>query len=161
MVVGKTNAGLEKTMPEMDKFIADSNLYAGVSNIINSGNTGGTIAANKSMTATQAAFEDAQRKLIDSALRADYDKRKSPGKYIPADRMNAMTGEVDGLWLLGARMRWRPGARHPFNHMSLYMENGKAILFVVDKDQKPIVLEDDFNLFPSDTLIGQLQLMIG
>lgn len=160
MATGKPIDDLEKAMREMDKYILDSSMM-GASRIVNSSIPGGAIADNKSMTATQAAFVDAQRKLIYSELRADDDKRKSPGKYVPADRMNAMTGELDGLWLLGARMRWRPGARHPFNHMSLYMENGKAILFVVDKDQKPIVLEDDFNLFPSDTLIGQLQLMIG
>lgn len=36
----------------------------------------------------------------------------------------------------------------------------KAVVFIIDGD-KHLTLEDDWNLFPSDTLITQLRLMMG
>lgn len=63
--------------------------------------------------------------------------------------------------LLTMRLRIGEGERIPFNHLSIYASNNKAIVFVVGKDEKPLTLEDDPDLFPSDVLITQLRLLMG
>lgn len=42
-----------------------------------------------------------------------------------------------------------------------YCEDGKAAIVFIVKDGKPVVIEDDPHLFPSDSLITQLRLLIG
>lgn len=46
----------------------------------------------------------------------------------------------------------------PFDHMTVHLAEEKAIVFVVNNGQ-PVVLEDEKILFPSDKLVGQLQVL--
>lgn len=69
-----------------------------------------------------------------------------------------MTTDVGPLQMLFMRMRW---SICPFPHINAYVDNGKAYVFIVGMNGEPQVLKDDYNLFPSDTLITQLRLLAG
>lgn len=49
----------------------------------------------------------------------------------------------------------------PFNYIDAYLKDGKAYVFVVNKTNEAVILEDDVNLFPSDKLITELRLIAG
>lgn len=72
---------------------------------------------------------------------------------------------IDGIgspdWRMRAiamRLHLRNGERLPFDHVSTAVTDEKAFVFLVVKKQL-VTLEDDINLFPSDTLITQLRLL--
>lgn len=48
----------------------------------------------------------------------------------------------------------------PFQHIDAYVSEKTAVVFMVIND-KPVTIEDDVGLFPSDNLITQLRLLIG
>lgn len=48
----------------------------------------------------------------------------------------------------------------PFQYIDAYVDEKTAVVFMVIKD-KPVTIEDDVGLFPSDNLITQLRLLIG
>jgi hypothetical protein len=63
------------------------------------------------------------------------------------------------LKLLGWRLRIRPGALVPWQHISTcYLEGNNVFVFVVSNN-KAVTIEDDPNLFPSDQLISALRLL--
>ncbi len=62
--------------------------------------------------------------------------------------------------LLGGRLRLKNGERIPFDFMEIHVTAEVAFVFLVNKG-KPVVLEDDPNMFPSDKLITELRLLIG
>ena len=75
------------------------------------------------------------------------------------------------LQMLQMRMRWgqfagpfiQQGALvepSPFNHIEVYQGAKDFIIFIV-KDGDPVVIRDTHELFPSDTLITQLRMMVG
>jgi hypothetical protein len=77
-------------------------------------------------------------------------------------------GRDNGLFrMLSFRMHWQGleftyGRIHPagFNHITVHKSDDKTVLvFVVQKDGKYLVVEDEWNLFPSDALITQLRLL--
>jgi hypothetical protein len=49
---------------------------------------------------------------------------------------------------------------HPFQHMDAFVDEHVAVVFIIHNN-KPVTIEDDVYLFPSDSLITQLRLLIG
>ena len=60
--------------------------------------------------------------------------------------------------LLAMRLRVEEDAPLPWSFIETAFENDTVFVFVLSGG-KPVVLEDDANLFPSDTLITQLRLL--
>lgn len=60
--------------------------------------------------------------------------------------------------MIGMRLRIPNGSLFPFAHLETHYAGEKVFVFVV-VDDKPVVLEDESSLFPSDTLITQLRLI--
>lgn len=60
--------------------------------------------------------------------------------------------------MLAMRLRIPEGARFPFDCLETHWGEEKVFIFVV-QDDKPVILEDPAELFPSDTLITQLRLI--
>lgn len=58
------------------------------------------------------------------------------------------------------RLRVSQGSSLPFEYIAAYHDqpNDKVLVFVV-KAGKPAIIEDGWDLFPSDTLITQLRLL--
>jgi len=72
---------------------------------------------------------------------------------------------VEPLQLLVMRLRrdYNPGAImdwSPLEHINIYVGDTKAYITIV-KDDAAVVLEDDANLYPSDTLLAQLKTIMG
>ena len=61
--------------------------------------------------------------------------------------------------LLCARLRVPEGVKAPFQHLDTAWIGEKVFVFVVQKGT-PVVLEDPSSLFPSDTLVTALRLLI-
>lgn len=60
--------------------------------------------------------------------------------------------------MIASRMRWSPAGLH-FDYLEARKLNSEqAIVFLVVGD-KAVMIYDDINLFPSDTLITQLRLL--
>jgi len=64
------------------------------------------------------------------------------------------------LRMVHMRMRWADGEMAPFA-MCAVQDRDRVHLFCVKAGQEPIVITEDFGLFPSDTLITQLRLIEG
>jgi hypothetical protein len=61
--------------------------------------------------------------------------------------------------MLKMRMRW--GSKLPFKVTSCHrLSHDKAVVFVIHEDRH-LTIEDDWALFPSDTLVTQLRLIQG
>ncbi len=60
--------------------------------------------------------------------------------------------------MIGMRLRVPEGAMFPFGALETHYAGEKVFVFVV-VDAKPVVLEDESSLFPSDALITQLRLI--
>ena len=72
---------------------------------------------------------------------------------------------IDPLQLLVMRLRrnYNPGKIidwAPLEHIHVYVGDVKAFVMFV-KDDTSTTLEDDANLYPSDTLLAQLKLVMG
>jgi hypothetical protein len=72
---------------------------------------------------------------------------------------------IDPLQLLVMRLRrnYNPGEIidwAPLEHIHVYVGEVKAFVMFV-KDDTATTLEDDANLYPSDTLLAQLKLVMG
>jgi len=62
--------------------------------------------------------------------------------------------------LLAGRLRISEYEVMPFAHISMHMTPEKAILFVVAQGG-PVIIEDPMELYPSDSLVTQLRMLIG
>lgn len=92
-----------------------------------------------------------------------YDKTEQKHAYL-----NTRGTIVKPMTMLAMRMRWGDYAPispdgqliQPFlfDHVSIHLNDEKAFVFVV-VDGKSTVIEDQANLFPSDTLVTQLNLL--
>lgn len=60
--------------------------------------------------------------------------------------------------MIGMRLRVPPGAMFPFDALETHYAGEKVFIFVA-VDDKPVVLEDESALFPSDALVTQLRLI--
>lgn len=88
----------------------------------------------------------------------------SSGSSGPAD--SAVDAPYNGLdsnhWRLKSiamRMRWTEGMLPPYQKLDTALTGEKVLVWVVVKDES-VVLEDERDLFPSDTLITQLRLLL-
>jgi hypothetical protein len=62
--------------------------------------------------------------------------------------------------MIAMRLRIQEGMDLPFDHCMTHETRDRVLVFLVLGD-KPITLEDDPNLFPSDTLITQMRVLLG
>lgn len=92
----------------------------------------------------------------------------SPGPYTYADPHPTRPYGNGEIWkelkrrLLFMRLEIPEGQKIPFEFLEFM--KGKDCVYVMvarTEEDKPIVIEDDVSLFPSDTLVTQLRLMIG
>ena len=61
--------------------------------------------------------------------------------------------------MIGMRLRLNNGDRSPFDFLECYRRPDDTVLVFVVVGNDNVVLADDWNLFPSDTLITQLILL--
>lgn len=67
---------------------------------------------------------------------------------------------MNPLRMIAMRLRLKEGESMPFQSMNACQKSdGSSTVFVLHKDV-PLVLEDSEALFPSDTLISQLHLLL-
>jgi hypothetical protein len=80
----------------------------------------------------------------------------------------SMNTAVQPMTLLSMRMGWGgyKGTRvfgeannPPFDHISIHRNDTTVFVFVVT-DKKPITIEDDVSMFPSDSLVTRLRMLI-
>lgn len=60
--------------------------------------------------------------------------------------------------MIAMRLRLTDGVKWPFDFLETHLHEERVLVFLV-VGGKPVMLEDDANLFPSDTLITQLRLI--
>lgn len=69
--------------------------------------------------------------------------------------------EMHPIGMISMRLHFKSGDRFPLPHIDAYVTKDVAVVFAIDKSNRPVIIEDDPALFPSDTLITQLRLLIG
>ena len=72
---------------------------------------------------------------------------------------NMRNPPVEPLQMIAMRLRISQGMRLPFEFIQAHMAKEVAFVFVVNKDSKAVILEDELDLFPSDKLITQLRML--
>lgn len=75
-------------------------------------------------------------------------------------KKDVMTTRPSAEEMIGMRLRFVENSSMPFRHLSAYWNDNVACVMVVTNSGKPVMLEDDPGLFPSDTLITQLKMII-
>lgn len=76
-------------------------------------------------------------------------------------KVKKMKHNKNELWAcLATRLRVPQGSEIGLDFMDFHVGDTKVHVFVVKNDQATTI-EDDANLFPSDSLIGTLRLLIG
>ncbi len=71
--------------------------------------------------------------------------------------------EIGGLSaeeMLAIRLRLKSGQSLPLRHIAAFCDDKTAVVMVVLPNGKAVMIEDDVNLYPSDTLITQLRLLM-
>jgi hypothetical protein len=58
------------------------------------------------------------------------------------------------------RMRFADEQKLPMAFMEAHQSGDKVFVFIVHQGN-PAIIEDDWNLFPSDAMITKLRLMLG
>lgn len=70
--------------------------------------------------------------------------------------------DMEPIQMIAMRMnrKVKPGEMwFKLPHISAFVNDKVAIVFVVNKDNEPVSIVDDPDLFPSDMLITQLRLL--
>ena len=62
--------------------------------------------------------------------------------------------------MIAMRMRWPEGRTLPMSYIGAHQTNEKVFVFMVHNEQA-VTLEDDVLMFPSDTLITKMRLILG
>ncbi|CAB4124850.1 hypothetical protein UFOVP55_33 [uncultured Caudovirales phage] len=70
-----------------------------------------------------------------------------------------ITSDLHRMRMIMMRLRITEASTIPFNHISTGLGGDHVFVFIVQSDE-PITLRDDVALFPSDTLITQLRLLM-
>lgn len=73
---------------------------------------------------------------------------------------NKDTFGMNALAQLAMRLRWKEYEAPPFNFINVYLSDTSAFIFIAHKGQA-IVLEDDPVLYPSDTLVTKIRVLLG
>jgi hypothetical protein len=63
------------------------------------------------------------------------------------------------LAMIGSRMRWDPEAMLPFDVIAPHRINEEQVAVFIVVSGRALIIHDDANLFPSDTLVTQLRLL--
>jgi hypothetical protein len=82
----------------------------------------------------------------------------SPGTVVASRPDVDLNSDRGRLNMLAMRLRVKEGEVWPFDSIQTSLGNEKIFVFIVQGD-KPAILEDDADLFPSDTLVTQLRLI--
>lgn len=61
--------------------------------------------------------------------------------------------------MIGDRLQWEEANVIPFDHLNTHLADDKVYVFLVLKG-KAMLIEDDAGMFPSDTFITQLRLIL-
>jgi hypothetical protein len=61
--------------------------------------------------------------------------------------------------MIASRMRWGEGEASGFDHIQPHQLTEEQIAVFVIQNKRALIIYDDANLFPSDTLITQLRLL--
>lgn len=70
------------------------------------------------------------------------------------------SGGFTALAMLAMRLRITPSQAFPFDHLSIGRKSdGTYVVFVIHRDET-VTLEDGSELFPSDTLLAQLTMIL-
>ena len=85
-------------------------------------------------------------------------QRRIVSKAAPFQGMVPLEDELHRKKMIGMRMHLKDGETYGVDHLSTAVGSTKVFVFVV-QDDKPVMLEDSVELFPSDTLITQLRLL--
>lgn len=104
-----------------------------------------------------AYLQDQYKKLTEGALLQAPQQPPNPPAYPTHPDRFAM----HPIGMISMRMRIPNGERFPLPHIDAYVTKDVAVVFTIDKSNRPVIIEDDPGLFPSDTLITQLRLLIG
>lgn len=75
-----------------------------------------------------------------------------------ARSMNSITSATFRKQAIAMRLRVEEGARWPFDFLETHLCGEQVAVFLVVGD-KPVTVMDDAHLFPSDTLVAQLNLL--
>lgn len=63
--------------------------------------------------------------------------------------------------MIAMRMRWDSHSELPPFHTHAIKDGDRVVVLIVNKNQEPITIVDDWGLFPSDSLIARLRLLDG
>lgn len=74
-------------------------------------------------------------------------------------KIETITSSVWRHRAVAMRMRYKDGEGLPFAYFSTHYTGEKVFAFIVVKDQ-PVTLEDEGALFPSDTFMTQLRMLM-
>lgn len=110
---------------------------------------------------------EAEREIIKALQDGKLTPEEAHGALMSLNRnkpVPSYTNPIDNSFtlegMIAMRLRIQQGSRIPFDHLNCaYVTPEKVAVFVVQNGQH-MVLEDDANLFPSDTLITQLRLIM-
>jgi hypothetical protein len=61
--------------------------------------------------------------------------------------------------MVAMRMRWEHGHKIPFAGFYVVRDADRVVVLVVNTVKDPVVLQDEWGLFPSDRLVTQLCLL--
>lgn len=93
-----------------------------------------------------------------SELSAMLSTHKQSNARVYPDHVDDISSSSYRKKMIGMRLRVPPGAMFPFDALETHYAGEKVFIFAV-VDDKPVVLEDESALFPSDALVTQLRLI--
>lgn len=79
------------------------------------------------------------------------------GAGYPVSIGTGITFDLGGM--IAMRMRW--SSSHPFLAMTPVCDGDRVVVFILNKDQEPVILKDEWAMFPSDQFISALRLLEG
>jgi hypothetical protein len=85
--------------------------------------------------------------------------RRISGMY-PSRNLGDMSVPENRKSMIAMRLRLEDGMKWPFDFLETHWHDDTVYVFLV-ANGKPVMLQDDAGLFPSDTLITQLRLIHG
>jgi len=100
-------------------------------------------------------FSDHMKKQLSNMI-----SNSAPYPVYPASFKDDTDGKITPEAMIYMRLRFAPGMKIPLDFLRAYVTDEVACVFIM-VNNKPVVLEDDPSLFPSDSLITQLRLLIG
>lgn len=85
--------------------------------------------------------------------------KEAMDKYNKPRESTTVADEGFRMKAIGMRLRLTQGERFPFDHFNTAHSGDKVFAFLVVKGQ-PVVLEDESVMFPSDTFMTQIRMLM-